>query len=176
MGYIFFCLSYRQTVECPRQTAPDLTTHILQLLLSVQKRFRTSMASAADPASPDPPFSRKRAVDGSVVRAQETPNKTLRSTGPEEERWIPFQPKLKAPEPPSSGVITFPRTAVGLNTYYKAISRDFPEAVRETLSIPRLGSPQSSARTSTSHHGPQFRCSRKKKGLILMPARPNSLR
>ena len=101
-------------------------------MLSVQKRFRTSMASAADPASPDPPFSRKRAVDGSVVRAQETPNKTLRSTGPEEERWIPFQPKLKAPEPPSSGVITFPRTAVGLNTYYKAISRDFPEAVRET--------------------------------------------
>ena len=161
MGYIFFCLSYRQTVECPRQTAPDLTTHILQLMLSVQKRFRTSMASAADPASPDPPFSRKRAVDGSVVRAQETPNKTLRSTGPEEERWIPFQPKLKAPEPPSSGVITFPRTAVGLNTYYKAISRDFPEAVRETRGHWECNSQHTATRltsivgrTSTSHHGP----------------------
>ena len=41
-----------------------------------------------------------------------------------------IQPKLKAPQPPSSDVITFPRTAVGLNTLHQAIARDFPEAVR----------------------------------------------
>ena len=66
----------------------------------------------------------------SLVGAPETPDKTPGRARPEEDHWTHIQPKLKAPQPPSSDVITFPRTAVGLNTLYQAIARDFPEAVR----------------------------------------------
>lgn len=88
------------------------------------------MASASDPLSPYPPCSRKRAAAVSLVGAPETPDKTPGRARPEEDHWTHIQPKLKAPQPPSSDVITFPRTAVGLNTLYQAIARDFPEAVR----------------------------------------------
>ena len=117
-------------VACLHQRARAVTTNILHLLLSDQKRFRTSMASASDPLSPDPPCSRKRAAAVSLVGASETPDKTPRRAQPEEDHWTRIQPKLKAPQPPSSDVITFPRTAVGLNTLHQAIARDFPEAVR----------------------------------------------